>query len=219
MTNRAILIYSIWSQALNNMPGQSWLSLTLSLGSICCLQGDVTRILPLLLLWTWKLALMEGSERSIGFSALQTGLNTNANIILLSSDLIFHPPILHVWISVSNEHLNCSHCNWTAINICCKGSTKGCAAPVPAHWFLFCTSPVQHKPMVWLCFTSSSQAPRSPRRNPVLSLRVSWTSTAGVVRFTEAESLGHLFWFESPKFQYSPLVPDVSECLFFLLWL
>ena len=107
--NRAILIYSIWFQATHNMPGQPWSSLALPLESICCLCDDVKRNLPLLLLRTWKLALTEGSERSIWFSALHTGLNSNANIILLNSDLIFHPPFPHFWISMSNEHLICSH--------------------------------------------------------------------------------------------------------------
>lgn len=113
------------------MPGQPWPSLALLLGSTCCLPEDVKRNLPVLLLRTWKLALMEGSERWIEFSALHTGLKSNANIILPNSDLIFHPPFPHFWNSVSNEHLICSHHIWTAINMCCKGSVKGCAAPGP----------------------------------------------------------------------------------------
>lgn len=148
------------------MPGQPWPSLVLPLGSICCLQGDVKRNLPLLLLRTWKLALMEGSERSIGFSALHTGLNSNANIILPNSDLIFHPPFPYFWISVSNEHLICSHHIWTAINICCKGSTKGCAAPAPCMLIpvLHVSSTAQNNSLALLCFQEPTPRRRMPRR-------------------------------------------------------
>lgn len=136
------------------MPGQSCPSLALPLGSLCCLWDDVKRNLPLLQLWPWKLCLMEGRGKSIGFSALHTGLNSNANIILAKSDLIFHPPFCHFWVSVSNEHLICSHHIWTAINICCKGSTKGCAAPAPCMLIpvLHVSSTAQHNSLPLLSF-------------------------------------------------------------------
>lgn len=140
------------------MPGQPWPSLALPLETIYCLQDDVKRNLPLLQLWTWKLALTEDSKRSIGFSALHTGLNSNANIVLPNSDLIFHPPSLHFWISVSNEHLICSHHIWMAINICCKGSTKGCAAPAPCMLIpvLHVPSTVQNNSLALPCFQEPS---------------------------------------------------------------
>lgn len=176
------------------MPGQSCPSLALPLGSICCLWDDVKRNLPLLQFWTWKLSLMEARGKSVGFSALHIGFNSNANIILPKSDLIFHRPFPHFWVLVSNEHLICSHRIWTAINICCKGSNKGCAAPAPACWFLFCTSPAQHNATAWLFFASRNQSPRRqmPRRHCVNSAG-SWTFPIGEVRITKAKSLGRSF--------------------------
>lgn len=113
------------------MPGQPWPSLALILASTCCLPEDVKRNLPVLLLQTWKLALMEGSVRWNRVFCLAHRSEVKCKYILPNSDLIFHPPFPHFWNSESNEHLICSHHIWMAINMCCKGSVKGCAAPAP----------------------------------------------------------------------------------------
>lgn len=151
------------------MPGQPWPSLALPLGSICCLWDDVKRNLPLLLLWTWKLALMEGSERSVGFSVLHTGLNSNANIILPNSDLIFillSPTFgsqcqMNIWSAVIISE-------WQSTYIA-RGQPRVVQLQLPACWFLFCTSSAQHKTTAWLFYSSRNQAPRKqmPRRYPV----------------------------------------------------
>lgn len=174
------------------MPGQLCPSLAPPLGSIC-LRDDVKRNLSLLQLWTWKLSLMEGRGKSVGFSVLHIGFNSNANIILPKSDLNLHPPFPHFWVSVSNEHLICSHYIWTAINICCKGSTKGCAAPAPCMLIpvLHVSGTSQYNSLALLCFQEPKPYKRNAEEVACVISAVSWTFPIGVVRLTKAKSLGH----------------------------
>lgn len=94
------------------MPGQLCPSLALPLGSIC-LWDDTKRNLPLMQLWTWKLSLMEGRGKSVGFSVLNIGFNSNANIILPKSDFNFSssfPPLLGLSVKRASD-LQSSHLN------------------------------------------------------------------------------------------------------------
>lgn len=148
------------------MPGQPWPSLALILASTCCLPEDVKRNLPVLLLQTWKLALMEGSVRwnrvfcLAHRSEVKCKYNSAKQWFNFSSSF---PPLLELRVKRTSD-LQSSYLNGNQHVL--QGVSQGLCSSSPL-CADSCSARLQHSTATaGLFYASRNQAPRirMPRR-------------------------------------------------------